>query len=258
MPRILSRQEALNQAEEVLDTAWDAQDSNARVAIAQRALEISPICADAYVILASKAEPGSDRQLELWRGGVQAGELALGEAFFRECEGEFWGFLESRPYMRARLGLALALWTHGEKDEAIEHLRELVRLNPNDNQGNRYILVAYCIETGRDNDADVILKGNADDDGAYFEWSRALLAFRRHGDNAATRKVLSKAQKSNEHVPDYLLGKKKLPKQLPGFYGIGDTNEAIFYTRDFRRGWEMTPGALDWLRSCAMAKPKRK
>ena len=43
------------------------------------------------------------------RAGLDAGELALGPEGFEEYDGHFWGFLETRPYMRARHGLALAL-----------------------------------------------------------------------------------------------------------------------------------------------------
>ena len=41
--------------------------------------------------------------------GVEAGEQALGPEGFEEYAGRFWGFLETRPYMRARAGLAAAL-----------------------------------------------------------------------------------------------------------------------------------------------------
>jgi tetratricopeptide repeat protein len=44
------------------------------------------------------------------------------------------------PYMRARLGLAHSLWTAGRRDEAVQHLQDMLRLNPGDNQGVRYTL----------------------------------------------------------------------------------------------------------------------
>ena len=37
--------------------------------------------------------------------------------------------------MRARLGLAQALWAMGDQQAAIEHLHDMLRLNPGDNQG---------------------------------------------------------------------------------------------------------------------------
>src|SRR5262249_1150102 len=95
---------ALDQAQQLIYDAWDSADPRRKMELAKEALRISPLCADAYVILARNARRGSDKQLELWRGGVEAGKAALGAAFDNYV-GEFWGFLETRPYMRARYGL---------------------------------------------------------------------------------------------------------------------------------------------------------
>lgn len=258
MTRVSARQAALDRAEEILDAAWDTSDPGVREVLARRALEVSPLCADAYVVLASGAKRGSQQELDLWRSGVEAGELALGEECFKECEGEFWGILETRPYMRARVGLALALWMRGKKDEAIGHLREMLRLNPNDNQGNRYILAAYFVETGKDTEAVDLLGEYSEDESAFFIWTAALLAFRQHGDGAASREALVKAVKNNKFVSAYLLGEAKPPKRMPDYYGLGDKNEAIFYAQDFQPGWKATPGALEWLSANCRAKPMAK
>jgi len=50
--------------------------------------------------------------------------------------------------MRARAGLAQCLWELGKHKEAIEHYRDMLRLNPGDNQGIRYILAMCLIELG--------------------------------------------------------------------------------------------------------------
>ncbi len=69
---------------------------------------ISPLCADAYNLLADEAATPAEAR-DLYLRGLEAGELALGPEDFEEYGGQFWGFLETRPYMRARHGLALAL-----------------------------------------------------------------------------------------------------------------------------------------------------
>jgi tetratricopeptide (TPR) repeat protein len=83
---------------------------------------------------------------DLYEMGVRAGERALGEEFFTEEVGNFWGILETRPYMRAREGLANALWALGERDQALAHYREMLELNPVDNQGVRYELADCLLE----------------------------------------------------------------------------------------------------------------
>jgi hypothetical protein len=78
--------------------------------LAQKALELSPLCADAYVLLAQETARNLDEAIDLYRQGVEAGKKALGKSAFRDDVGHFWGLLETRPYMRARHGLAQALW----------------------------------------------------------------------------------------------------------------------------------------------------
>src|SRR5487761_2734712 len=111
-----SAQDALDRAQDLIYQAWDARTAKRRIALAEKALAISPLCADAYVLLAEHAEGNSEAELDLWRRGVEAGRQALDETVFEDYAGEFWGFLETRPYMRARFGLAVALMQRGDRD----------------------------------------------------------------------------------------------------------------------------------------------
>src|ERR1700676_1758143 len=132
-----SRDDAIAKAQDVMYEAWDRTTSRSRIALAHKALTISPLCADAYNLLAAEAATTADAR-DLYARGLEAGELALGPKGFKEYDGHFWGFLETRPYMRARGGLALALLKLGEEAAAVEHFRALLKLNPGDNQGIRY------------------------------------------------------------------------------------------------------------------------
>ena len=243
---------ALERAQSVFYEACEARTAKGRVALAKKALAISPLCANALVMLAEHTERGSDEAFHLWQRGVDAGKEALG-ADFEEFAGEFWGFLETRPYMRARFGLACALWTRGARDEAIDHLRAMLTLNPNDNQGVRYTLAAWLIEAGRDADLTALLADYPDDGMATWSWTTALAAFRREGDSKVSRKQLANAIASNTHVQAYLLGEKPLPKTMPPFISPGGLDEAIHYAAEFRAGWLATPGALDWMRTTTPA-----
>ena len=139
---------ALEEAQELIYEALETTGAR-RLALARRALERSPDCADAYVLLAeATGDPGEARAL--YEQGVRAGERALGPVAFRDDAGHFWGILETRPYMRARHGLAAVLWHLGEREAAIGHLRDLLRLNPGDNQGLRYTLATWLLATGDD------------------------------------------------------------------------------------------------------------
>ena len=242
------RRTAVEKAQDVIYDGWDV-DMPDPVAVAKKALSISPDCADAYNLLADAAE-SLEQITELYRQGVAAGERALGKAF-KGYVGHFWGFLETRPYMRARAGLAQCLWELGKCDEAIAHYQDMLHLNPNDNQGIRDLLMACLLKTSRLEEAEALHKQYKDDCMATWAYSRALIDFRKGGDSAKARKSLTKALETNKFVPAYLTGKKKLPTEMPEYYGFGDDNEAVLYAEGNIESWKMTPGALEWLAATA-------
>jgi len=240
----------LAKAQAVMDRAFAEKDRERRVRLAKEALDLCPDCADAYVLLAEHT-PSRKEALNLYEQGVAAGERALGPKAFEEASGHFWGVLETRPYMRARLGMAHALWTAGRREEAVGHLQDMLRLNPNDNQGVRYTLAGFLLSLDRDGDLAQLLQQYPEDGMATWAYTKALLAFRQHGDTAEARRLLTEAKKTNKHVPDYLLGRKFPPGGQPAYYSPGDENEALEYIGSFMAGWKATPGAVAWLRQSA-------
>jgi len=236
------------QAQALLFEAFAENDPQSRVERARQALALWPDCADAYVLLAENT--GSRKEsLALYEQGVAAGERALGPEIFEQEAGHFWGLLETRPYLRARLGLAHSLWTAGRREEAVRHLQEMLRLNPNDNQGVRYTLAGFLLFLDRDDHLARLLQQYPDEGLATWAYSKALLTFRQEGDTAEARELLEEAKKANRHVPDYLLGRKFPPDQRPGPYSPGDENEALNYLGGFMAAWKETPEAIAWLRA---------
>lgn len=150
--------------------------------------------------------------------------------------------------MRARAGLAGCLWGIGKREEAIEHYQDMLRLNPSDNQGIRYVLAACLLEVG---DIRVLeqLLSQYDEPTAAWLYTSALVAFLQRGVCLESNQRLIEAIKCNPYVPSYLLGKKKLPKRLPNSIGFGDESEAIVYAAEFRVGWFKAKGAISWLES---------
>lgn len=238
---------ALDRAQDIMYDAWETSSRKKRIELAQQALKISADCADAYVLLAQEEARSLTEATDLYCQGVAAGERALGPDLFEEGRGHFWGIIETRPYMRARAGLAQCLWEAGQHEEALKHYQEMLQLNPDDNQGIRYLLMPWLMELNRDLDAEKLFQEYSDDGMATWLYSRVLLDFRKKGDSSAARKALEVALEANNQVPEYLLGRKKMPKQLPAYYGFGDDNEAVLYVSENETVWKMTPGALAWL-----------
>ena len=236
------------QAQELMYEAWEADSKRDRIALAKQALALSDLCADAYVLLAEEAAKNIIEEKHWYELAVEAGRKALGEELFEDGEGDFWLILETRPYMRARAGLAECLWNLGEREEAAQHVKDMLRLNPNDNQGMRYILKSWLFTL---ND----LKGVSEllveyDEDCFAEWcySKALLTFRQSGSKSSGAiKALKYAVKTNPFVTDLLLGTKRMPKRMPPHYSIGSKDEAVIYVAQNSDNWSATKGALQWL-----------
>lgn len=242
----------LERAQELMYQAFDARGRR-RIQLARKALDVSPDCADAYVLLAEES-PDPQTALALYAQGMAAGERALGPKVFADEVGHFWGMVQTRPYMRARYGLAGCLEDLGREDEAIGHYQELLRLNPNDNQGVRDILLPLLLSLGRDADAGALLGQYADDITAIWRYGWALWTFRREGDTPAARGRLLDAVRANPHVPAYLTGRTPIPEMLPGGYSLGSPEEAMLCADELVEIWNETPGALPWLVAAAPRK----
>jgi tetratricopeptide (TPR) repeat protein len=242
---------AVAAAQDIMYEAWDATTKRKRIALAHKALEISPLCADAYVLLAEEEAKSMEEALNLFSKGVEAGEKALGLKSFKEFAGHFWGFLETRPYMRARAGLAATLSALGDVDGAIGHYAEMLKLNPNDNQGIRYVL-ASCLMRRGDIEALRKLFQQFDEDwSALWLYSRALIAFRETGEDAEANDFAASALAANGHVPAVLTGEKKVKPRNDGYLTMGGEDEAEHYVTEWGFEWVTTPGAVDWLKKMA-------
>lgn len=237
----------LEQAQDLMYKAWESPNRTQRVKLARQALDLSPDCADAYVLLAEENARTPAEARAFYEQGVKAGERALGKEDFEEMVGHFWGVLETRPYMRARLGLAQALWALGEHQQAADHMHDLLRLNPGDNQGVRYLLATLLLQMGEDTGLETLLAQYPDDWSANWKYTAALLAFRKDGRSKQANALLKEAIQYNRFVPPFLLGRKKPPKRMPAFISPGQESEAVDYVVDAVIPWQQTPGARDWL-----------
>jgi tetratricopeptide (TPR) repeat protein len=161
--------------------------------------------------------------------------------------------------MRARQQLGLTLMELDEFEQAAGHFNELLRLNPNDNQGNRYHL-AQCLLNGNQLDLlDALLNRSPHKDDFTAEWAftRALLEYRRNGDSPGVRRQLDEVQKRNRFVVPLLTGRAQMPPVSPSSFSPGGEDEAVVCVNQIAEGWHETSGAIEWLQSTA-AKVQRR
>lgn len=230
------------------DLVYEAyeQPVSKRKKLVKQALELDPNNADAFNYLAS-IEKNIDKAIAQYEKAIKAGEKTLGKKFFKEEKGHFWGMLETRPYMRAKVGLADCLYAKNEVDKAIKIYEEMLELNPGDNQGIRYLLSTLLLGKKDMTKFEKFIKENEDEDCAVWNYNNALYSFKKSGQTTKSEKILLQAYKSNEFVIDYMLGNKEMPKEQPEYIGRGDENEAISYVNGAWPIWDKTDGAFDWI-----------
>nr|WP_239094054.1 tetratricopeptide repeat protein [Bacillus sp. B15-48] len=232
-------------AQELLFDALEATGSKRRK-LAKEALKLYPDSPEAYTILAD-LEMNPVKAEELLLKAIEVGEKELGQGFFEENKGHFWGIVSTRPYMRAKYNYALLLQDIEKTKAAIKHYEELLELNPNDNQGVRYDLFTALVEKGLLKKAEELLNRYNEDMSASGSYNRVLIEFLQNGATSRAKQLLQKAKRQNPYVPKYLVGKKAIPLYLPNSYQPGDEAEAIIYADQHLDLWHNNRKLMDWL-----------
>jgi tetratricopeptide (TPR) repeat protein len=240
--------EKAHEAQQLVYDAWEAPSLREQQELIRRALKIDPDNVDALLQAASYAGVSGEQEIELLRKVVGIGEKHLGPKMFQKCAGAFWGFIETRPYMRARARLAEALRVAGRLDEAVTEYQAMLELNPNDNQAVRYSLLPCLLMLGRLDKVRKLFEQHPEEAkySAVFAWGRVLELFLSR-DLPAAATALAAARKQNPHAQAYVKGHRKPPRQVPECYSPGSREEAISFADVLRAAWEKHPAALQWL-----------
>ena|GEM_PF-2239082 len=233
-------------AQDLFYEAMEARSEKRTHALIQQALELDPDNVDARLWMLRTSDAKTGGRVEALREIMEVAVRKLGAKTFREAAGSFWGFIETRPYMRVREQLVGALLDAGRMEEAVAECEGMLELNPNDNQGIRYTLLTCYLSLNRQAEARRLSK-QYDEDSVTFVWGKVLLCWLSTS-KAGLGKALAAARKANAHVEGYLTGKKKLPKKMPPHYSMGSKEEAVCYAESLIQAWGCHPEALDWLR----------
>ncbi len=249
LQQVLLGDAPLSPQEEAQDLAFEAMEAESAAQsrkLVKRALALDPDCVDALALLVRLDANSPKEAIAGLQKAVAAGERSLGADFFAENKGHFWGLLETRPYMRARLHLAEVLRGVGLEQEAVAHYEALLELNPNDNQGLRYVLLGSYLAQDRLEDARKLLQDYAGDNMASFAWGKVLERYLA-GDHAGAQRALKSARQENPFVELYLGGQRKPPDSMPGSYTLGSDEEALICVDSVGAAWAKHPAALSWL-----------
>lgn len=222
-------------AEEKLAEAIQTS-GKARKKLIDEALAIDPDFSDAYLMKAEDTS-STNEKYQLYSYALSLAEKELDKEYFHEGKGHFWGITETRPFMRAKAGLATFLDEYGDKTKARAHYEQLLELNPNDNQGIRYYLLRLYLELGDYESASKLVTEYKDDASIEFAFNNVLLHYFRDGITAKTKKLLKQAMKQNPFVKYFLTGQTKLRTKRDKVANIQDM-EANAYVLDNIALWQ--------------------
>ena len=239
-------------AQELVYDAWEANDPAEACSLFEQALELDRTNVDAWLGLMQFTPLDQEERIDMLKKLVEMGADNLGNKAFKTDKGHFWGILETRPYMRARGQLAQALVEAGRLDEAVVEHEAMLELNPGDNQGIRYGLLALYLAQKRLEDAAKMFKNNKEREySAIFGWAYVLERF-LVGDMTGAEQALKQTCERNPHAKAYFLGHRKLPKHMPGSYAMQSREEAMIAYDIMGLAWKKHPNAKKWLKEqCA-------
>jgi tetratricopeptide (TPR) repeat protein len=236
-----------HEAQQLVYDAWEAADSEEALELLLQAVELDPTNVDAWLGLMDFEPLKGHEEIELLRHLVTLGEKNLGKKVFKNDKGLFWGILETRPYMRARSQLALRLMEAGRLEESIVEHEGMLELNPNDNQGVRYGLLALYLATDNlEGSSRLFRQYDEREFSAVWAWGYVLERY-LSGDLEGATGALSQAQKQNRYAQAYFLEHRKPPKLLPAMYSPGSREEAIIAWDILKHAWKQHPEAQAWL-----------
>ncbi|MBI1289516.1 MAG: hypothetical protein GC178_18260 [Flavobacteriales bacterium] len=129
-----------------------------------------------------------------------------------------WQSLDNRPFLRACHNYGLECQHQKNYDTAIRVYNELLRLNGDDHQGIRYLLLEVFFAKEDFHEAESLLKKYPDDYSIEFTFGTVVLNVLQGNSKQADEK-LSRAIKTNKHFINEVIKTKHVqppPHRIPG------------------------------------------
>jgi tetratricopeptide (TPR) repeat protein len=188
--------------------------------------------------------------VELYKQAKELARKEIGAQRFFDNIGVFWQVPYTRPYMQATSSLAQILRMLGKNVESIEQFRELINLNPRDNQGNRWHFALALLDAAKDeppyyDELNALLE-RYPEPMVTMVYTKALMSYEREGESDATFEAFKHAVSRNPHVAG-LLSKRLNPNRVPDHFIVGSRDEAMGYVFEAQEQWQARPQAAKYL-----------
>jgi len=246
---------ATGTADDVFDEGmehWWAGDRRSAAKLFRRALGLDPQHADAHnhlgiISLEGRKLKAAEQQ---FRAAIDGGQRQLE----RDGAEVHWALIENRPYLRGLANLALVLAEQKKWAEALAIHEQMLQLNPDDNQGVRYLIGPEYLRVG-DNGGAIDAFQKCLDDEAGCAFGLALAKLRAQGPAAEIGEALLTGFAANRYVAPMLLGETW--ERLDAFHGTSTAepewaHDVIAAQADL---WHAVPRGAEQLRFWWAARP---
>lgn len=232
---------ALNLAlEKMNEINYDVTSQANIIKICNEALEISPLCADAYAVLADYEDNLFEKKNLCEKAILTVPYQISKKSSITECD----------IYHIAMNSLAITLWhinTPENRKKAIKYAKYLLKTYSRDGFGLRYFVFNWFIEEGKYESAKTLKDSYGADFTALGRYGDVLINYAL-GNMKKAKELLELAFQSNRYVPYYIMGLKEIPdKYEPMGYTLGFEDEAVYYSMISINAWEKVEGAINWL-----------
>ncbi|MDQ0427218.1 tetratricopeptide (TPR) repeat protein [Planomicrobium stackebrandtii] len=117
-----------------------------------------------------------------------------------------WLYVPNRPYLRALFLLGNFYWEQARFEEAFPVYYEVLRLNPGDHQGVRYLTVSALIALGRFEEAESLILHYEQElsDNAFFGWFKWSIEQQKSMLSQKSQDLYTEAIDQNPYVKKYI------------------------------------------------------
>jgi tetratricopeptide (TPR) repeat protein len=220
-----------------------------RLQLLQAALARDPECFPARIELAD-AEFGQGN----WKSCGEAYDeiIRRGEYLRNDLSTVWWKDAETRPYLRAIYGKAMTEWHLSRFAESAEHLEYLLKCNPADNQGVRFLIPMLHLLAEKSQKAARYFKSyekNYPNDfkepSFLFGWA---LSCSLDGHERSARNKYIEGILRNIYIAPMLLEVDDPPRSIWLPTDRAEPNYASDFVQSYALLWDREPGALRILR----------
>ncbi|MGL4774189.1 MAG: DUF6398 domain-containing protein [Clostridium sp.] len=234
-------------AQDIMRMAWDSKNFKMKMKYAKEAIEISPNCSDAYIILSKDNSLNDCDKEEVISKAVQASLRVLNLNSAEEIVMDEWKREDLTPFFAAQYKLAVHQWQSGKRQEGLKNLLVILNMDKEDKLMVRSILSNWLIIEKETEVLDEMLQKYRTDYLTAIHYTDALNKYVK-GDKEEADRAIRKAYRRNPHVLDYITKKKRVSMPLPAIKQYGSNEEAMHYMKDGVLAWQSVEGAVDWIK----------